>query len=172
LSARAAAQLELIGFADVAHYARGKTDWLVRGLPMEPRASIGERVRVLRFFINNLAPALRGTWIRVSRRAIVGASTNDDIAHLSPDDAVAPAPAGASKPRAVVLDKRGVLLGAIQSPAPAARAFDAMNPAPQTIRPDMTPELATALMGSDPYLLVTTAHGKFLGRHSRPRGGA
>ncbi len=169
MSARAAAQLELIGFADVSRYTAGKTDWLVRGLPAEPQPSIGERARVLRFFINNLVPGIRSTWIRVSGRATVGASTRDDIAHLAADDGVPPAPAGPSAPRAVVLDNHGVLLGTIEKPDAAPRALDAMNPAPQTIRPDMTPQLAAALMGSDPYLLVTTETGNFVGRYSRPR---
>ncbi len=124
---------------------------------------------MLRFFINNLVPGIRSTWIRVSGRATVGESTRDDIGHLVADDSVPPASAGASAPRAVVLDNRGVLLGAIEKPDSAPRALDAMNPAPQTIRPDMTPELAAVLMDSDPYLLVTTEIGKYVGRYSRPR---
>jgi len=40
-----------------------------------------------------------------------------------------------------------------------------MNPGPQTIRPDMTPRLAAKLMASNPYLLVTTAMGNYLGRY-------
>ena len=40
-----------------------------------------------------------------------------------------------------------------------------MNPNPQTIRPDMTPRLATKLLKSNPYLMVTTAKGKYLGRY-------
>ena len=40
-----------------------------------------------------------------------------------------------------------------------------MNPAPQTIRPDMTPRLAAQLLMSNPYLMVTTAMGKYLGRY-------
>ena len=40
-----------------------------------------------------------------------------------------------------------------------------MNPNPQTIRPDMTPRLATKLLKKNPYLIVTTEHGKYLGRY-------
>jgi len=40
-----------------------------------------------------------------------------------------------------------------------------MNPNPQTIRPDMTRRLATKLLRSNPYLIVTTGKGKYLGRY-------
>ena len=65
----------------------------------------------------------------------------------------------------VVLDRNGILLGTIEQSDPAPRALDAMNPTPQTIRPDMTPRLARKLLSSNPYLMVTTAKGKYLGRY-------
>jgi hypothetical protein len=64
-----------------------------------------------------------------------------------------------------VLDPDGVLLGAIEQSDSAPRALDAMDPNPQTIRPEMPPRLAKKLLKSNPYLMVTTAKGKYLGRY-------
>jgi hypothetical protein len=44
-----------------------------------------------------------------------------------------------------------------------------MNPNPQTIRPDMTLRLATKLLKSNPYLIVTTEMGKYLARYNSVR---
>ena len=147
------------------HYFRGKADWIVRGLPTEPAPPLSERLGALRYFVNNLAPGIRGAWIRYSNRTTVRRSMRDDLAHLSPDEAVAPAPADAPTPRAVVLNPAGVLLGAIDKSDSAPHARDIMNSAPQTIRPDMTPRLAAKLLESNRYLIVTTEHGKYLGRY-------
>jgi CBS domain protein len=89
----------------------------------------------------------------------------DDLARLTLDDAVLAAPAASPMPRAVVLNPAGVLLGAIDKSDSAPRVRDIMNTAPQTIRPDMTPRLAAKLLESNRYLLVTTEHGKYLGRY-------
>jgi len=89
----------------------------------------------------------------------------DDLLGLGPEDSVPPASADSPTPRAVVLTPEGVLLGAIEQSESAPRALAAMNPAAQTIRPDMTPRLAAKLMASNPYLIVTTAMGKYLGRY-------
>ena len=64
-----------------------------------------------------------------------------------------------------MLNSDGVLLGTIERSDPAPRALDAMNPNPQTIRPDMTLRLAANLLTSNPYLMVTTERGKYLGRY-------
>ena len=165
MSARAAAQLELLGFSDVRHYFRGKVDWMERSLPMDPPAPLRERIRALRYFINNLAPGVREFWIRWTDRVRVAEFMHDDLARLGPDDPVAPAPSDSATPRAVVLNSDGVLLGTIEQPEASPRALDAMNPNPQTIRPDMTPRLAAHLLKSNPYLIVTTAKGKYLGRY-------
>jgi hypothetical protein len=149
------------------HYFRGKADWIVRGLSTEPAPSLSERMRAIPYFINNLAPEFRSAWIRRSNRTIVRQTMRDDLAHLHPDDALAPT--DSPIPRAVVLNADGVLLGAIDKPDSAPRARDLMNSAPQTIRPDMTPRLAAKLLESNPYLLVTTEHGKYLGRFLPPR---
>jgi hypothetical protein len=170
LSARAAAQLELIGFTDVLHYFRGKADWLVRGFDIEPAPALSERLRALPYFINNYAPGLRASWIRYSGRVCVGDFMRDDLQRIEPADALPAATPDSPSPRAVVLDSQGVLLGSVETRDSAPRALAAMNPAPQTIRPDMTLRLAAELMAAHPYLIVTTAVGRYLGRFIRPRG--
>jgi rhodanese-related sulfurtransferase len=169
LSARAAAQLEMLGFTEVRHYFRGKADWIVRGLPTDPPAPLSERIRAHPYFVNNLAPGLRSFWIRFSDRVRVGEFTGDDLLRLGPEDSVPPASPDSPTPRAVVLTADGVLLGAIEQSESAPRALAAMNPEAQTIRPDMTPRLAAKLMASNPYLIVTTAIGKYLGRYLASR---
>jgi hypothetical protein len=156
--------------SQVFHYLRGKADWMVRGAPMEPRADLSERGAALPFFLINLVPVAREAWIAITRREAVWNSMRDDLPRLAPSEP-APEPSGGGVvPRAVVLDANGILLGAIESGAPGALALDAMNPAPQTIRPDMTPRLASVLLRARPYLLVTTAAGKYLGRYVAPTG--
>jgi hypothetical protein len=155
----------LIGFTEVRHYFRGKADWMVRGLPMDPPTPLSERLRALRYFVNNLAPGLRSFWIHYSDRVRVAEFMSEDLVRLGPDDSVAAAATHHSTPRAVVLNSDGVLLGTIEQAAAAPRALDAMNSNPQTIRPDMTPRLATRLLRSNPYLIVTTEKGKYLGRY-------
>ena len=147
------------------HYFRGKVDWIVRGLPTEPVPPLSERARAVRYFINNLAPGIRAAWIRYSNRAAVRDSTRDDLARIGLDDPVPAAAANSPTPRAVVLNHAGVLLGTIEKSDSAPHAREAMNSAPQTIRPDMTPRLAAKLLESNRYLIVTTDHGKYLGRY-------
>jgi hypothetical protein len=89
----------------------------------------------------------------------------DDLAQMNPDDAFPAKPPGPRAPRAVVLNADRVLLGAIDKSDSAPRALDIMNSTPQTIRPDMTPQLAAKLLESNPYLIVTTEHGRYLGRY-------
>lgn len=143
---------------------------MVRGLPTEPAPPLSERMRALRYFVNNLVPSIRSAWIRASNRTTVREAMRDDIARLRPDDALPAASAGSPTPRAVVLNPDGVLLSAIDKPDAAPHARDFMNPAPQTIRPDMTPRLAAKLLESNPYLIVTTELGEYLGRYLPPRG--
>lgn len=161
-----------MGFSRVYHYMRGKADWMVRGAPMEPRVGFSDRAAALPFFINNLVPAAREGWIAISRRDAVWNSMRDDLPKLAPDAPAPQVPGAAGRaPLAVVLDRNGILLGAIESDSPGKSAFDAMNPSPQTIRPDMTPRLAAELLRARPYLLVTTAEGKYLGRYAPRSGG-
>src|SRR5271156_5871943 len=141
---------------------------MVRGLPMDPPAALSERMRTFRYFVNNLAPGIRSFWIHYTDRVSVSEFTRDDLARLGPEDRVAGAAPGSPMPRAVVLDSEGILLGAIEQSNSAPRALDAMNPNPQTIRPDMTPRLATKLLKANPSLMVTTGKGRYLARHVPP----
>jgi hypothetical protein len=173
MSGRAAAQLELLGFADVRHYLRGKADWMVRGLPCDPSAPLGERLYALPFFLNNLAPGVRNAWIRYSRRRSVGELARDDLAHIAPYDPVPAASSTGASVIAIVLNEQSVVLGAIEgnreSDTPLAEerpAIDCMNPAPQTIRPDMTLQLAASLLKKSAYLLITGNRGEYIGRYS------
>ena len=134
-------------------------------MPTDPPAPLSERMRALPYFINNLAPGLRTFWIHYSDRVRIDEFMRDDLVRLAPENSVPPASPDSPKPRAVVLDRNGVLLGTIERSDAASRALDAMNPNPQTIRPDMTPRLARKLLASNPYLMVTTAKGKYLGRY-------
>jgi hypothetical protein len=136
-----------------------------RGLPMDPPAPLSERIHALRYFINNLAPGVREFWIHYSDRVRVAEFMHDDLPRLGPDDPVPSASSDSPTPRAVVLNSDGVLLGTVEQPNASPRALDAVNPNPQTIRPDMTPRLATHLLKSNPYLIVTTAKGKYHGRY-------
>ena len=122
-------------------------------------------MRALPYFVNNLAPGMREFWIHYSDRVRIDEFMRDDLVRLRQDDVVPPASPDSPTPRAVMLDTEGILLGTIETPDAAPRALDAMNPNPQTIRPDMTPRLAARLLKSSPYLIVTTERGKYLGRY-------
>jgi hypothetical protein len=155
----------VLGFADVRHYFRGKADWIVRGLATDPSASLSERMRTFQYFVNNLAPGMRAFWIHYSGRVRIDKFMRDDLVRLRPEDVVPPASPDSATPRAVVLNSEGVLLGTIETSDAAPRALDAMNPNPQTIRPDMTPRLAAKLLKANRYLMVTTEKGNYLGRY-------
>jgi CBS domain len=155
----------------VYHYLRGKADWMVRGLPMEPAPPLRERMRALPYFINNFAPRIRAGWIIISRRETVSERMRRDVPAIAPADPVPEFKPRAGMPGAVVLDADGILLGAIEQAGEAARAVDAMNPEPQTIRPDMTPRLAIRLLRRHPYILITTTSGRYLGRYAPPAAG-
>jgi rhodanese-related sulfurtransferase len=172
LSSRAAAQLELLGFGNVYWYQRGKADWIVRGLPSEPHPPLAERLKAFPFFINNLAPGFRNTWIKISGRAVVGASISDAPRRLGYRDLLPESLPDGIRPAAVILNEQNVLIGAIDrnddgagaGSADGGRAVtDLMDPGPQTIRPDMTHELAADLLRHHPYILVTESSGRYLG---------
>src|ERR1700722_1865003 len=155
----------MIGCIAVRHYFRGKADWMVRGLPMDPPAPLSERIRAFGYFVNNLAPSLRSFWIHFSDRVRVDEFMRRAVCCRRAKDVVPPAASDSPTPRTVVLNADGVLIGAIEQFERAPRALEAMNPNPQTIRPDMTPRLAKKLLQSNPYLMVTSAKGKYLGRY-------
>jgi hypothetical protein len=149
------------------HYLRGKADWMTRGLPCEPVPPVVDRLHALPYFINNLFPGLRDQWISLSRRSTVAEQTKNDFAHLAPSN---PVPPGGERgqPFAVVLNPAGILLGVIEGNSHGARAIDAIDPSPQTIRPDMTHRLAADLLRRHRYLLVTNCYGKYIGRYHAP----
>ena len=122
-------------------------------------------MRAFPYFVNNLAPGMRAFWIHNSDRVRIDEFLLDDLVRLGHEDVVPLASPDSPTPRAVVLNSERVLLGTIETPDAASRALDAMNPNPQTIRPDMTPRLAAKLLKSNPYLMVTTEKGKYLGRY-------
>jgi hypothetical protein len=157
----------LLGFANVSRYTRGKADWIVRGMPTEPRAGLRDRIRALPFFLNNLFPAMRKCWIRISLRRIVAQSMADDVLRVAIDSAIPEFAQKKQEPLGVVLSREGVLLGALDGPGGTGSLIERMNPAPQTIRPDMTPALAAMLLRNKPYLLVTTEDGVYLGRYQQ-----
>ncbi len=133
----------------------------MRGLPTEPSAPIAERLRALPYFVHNLFPGIRRRWIELSRRSGVGNAMASDLPRLSPQDRVSTiALRRDAPPLAVVLNGTGILLGAIEGVNFDTAAAQVMNPAPPTIRPDMTHKLASHLLRHSPYLLITTAAGR------------
>ena len=149
------------------HYLRGKADWMVRGLPCDPTPSMRGKLRALPYFINNLVPSIRAAWIALSHRPTVGKAIRDDLSRLRAAEPVS-ASALRSDVVAVVLNAEGLLLGAIEKNGKLEGSIEAINSAPQTIRPDMTHRLAAELLERHRYLLVTTADGKYLGRYEPP----
>jgi hypothetical protein len=140
---------------------------MLRGLPCAPAPSMRDKLRALPYFINNLAPGIRAGWIAISRRQVVGKSAKDDLSRLRAAEATS-ASALRSDVVAVVLNSEGRLLGAIEKNGAGNGGVEAINPAPQTIRPDMTHRLAAKLLQDHRYILVTTSFGKYLGRYGPP----
>ena len=140
---------------------------MIRGMPCEPVPSARERLRATPYFINNLLPSIRASWIAISSRNTVSKSMKDDLSRLRAAEAVS-ASALRSDVVAVILNSEGQLLGAIEPNGKREGGAERVNPAPQTIRPDMTHRLAAHLLKSHRYLLVTTEFGKYLGRYEPP----
>jgi hypothetical protein len=149
------------------HYLRGKADWVLRGLPCDPAPAMLQKLRALPYFINNLAPGVRTSWIALSHRPTVLQCMRDDLPPLHPVDRIAHSEARTDVV-GVVLNSDGSLLGAIEPNAKSEHAIDGMNPAPQTIRPDMTHRLAAELLVEHRYILITTSLGKYIGRYEPP----
>ncbi len=138
----------------------------MRGLPSKPSAPLRERMRAAPYFVHNLVPAIRQGWITLTRREGVGNSMFSDLPRLRPDKLLPQSLHPCGPPFAAVLNSAGILLGAVEEKRPGACASEVMNPAPQTIRPDMTHRLASALLRHSPYLLVTDCEGRYLGRYA------
>lgn len=144
LSARAAWRLEGLGFYEVYRYAPGKADWLAAGLETEGAEKKKLRIRQM---IHRDVPTCgvreRLQDVKSRRRK------NDNVC--------------------VVVNENNIVLGIIQGPAwtanPEARVADVMEPAPQTLRPDLEPQEAQKILHryEAPTALVTTSDGELLG---------
>jgi rhodanese-related sulfurtransferase len=144
LSARAAGVLESIGFYEVYRYAPGKADWLAAGLATEGAEE--KKVR-LRHMIHKDVPTCR-----------LRERLQDVKSRRRPN-----------QDTCVVVNESNIVLGVIHKDAweadPDARIGDIMDPAPQTIRPDLEPKDAQKILRGyqAATVLVTTSDGELLG---------
>ena len=142
LSARAAARLESLGFADVYDYRASKVAWLAAGLPSEGAVPAASRAGAIARSVPTCGPG-----------AVIG-----DIEKLFDDGG----------PIAVV-DDDGIVLGLLRPETsglpPDTTAEAAMQPAPATVRPSITASELADSMAKDhrTHVLVTTPAGRLLG---------
>jgi rhodanese-related sulfurtransferase len=139
LSARGAAILEQLGFAEVYDYTGSKTEWLARGLPVE----------------GDLVPEARA-----------GARADPAVPTCAPEDSCRDVLA-AGHDLVVVVDADNVVLGTIRSEAAAVDlpAGAVMETGAPTVRPSIDRwELAESMdrEGQD-HVLVTTLDGRLAG---------
>jgi hypothetical protein len=133
-----------MGFYEVYRYALGKADWLAAGL--ETEGTEQKKLRI-RHMIHRDVPTCglreRLQDVRSRRRP------NQDLC--------------------VVVNESKIVLGVIQGQVwnanPEARVADVMEPAPQTIRPDLEPKDAQRILRGyeGPTALVTTSDGELIG---------
>ena|SRR5437868_6803274 len=140
MAPRAAARLELLGFADVSHYAGGKHDWMSAGLPTE-----GEKARLPR----------------------AGTVARSDVPTCMPGDLVGQVDRAAGV--AIVVDRDNVVVGMLRQEQldgdPGMRVEDVMLCGPSTFRPyvpigEMADYMTEHDLDSSP---VTTSDGKLVG---------
>src|SRR5215813_3385194 len=116
MSARAAARLETLGFAQVYRYSAGKTDWTAAGLPSEGDLASVPRV------------------VSAMRRDVPTCRVSETIG------AVRARIEEAGWDRCVIVDDKRVVLGLVSGDALRAAddtpSEDVMDPAPLTFRPD------------------------------------
>ena len=141
MSPRAACRLDALGFSDVYDYATGKVAWLAAGLPYE--GSVGPDQRI-------------------------ASIARDDVPACPLGTRLADAPAPRDDVPCIVLDADRCVAGVVPKGAfalgPDVLVDRAMTPAPKTVRPSMRiDELTRALGPRQPYALVTTPLGQFLG---------
>jgi CBS-domain-containing membrane protein len=145
MSPRAACRLELLGFTRVYDYVAGKADWLAHGLPTE------------------------GTQAQVPRAKDV---LRSDAVTARPEEPVGQVVARVARSPygfALVVANDGTLLGrlrkAVLDADPAARAVEAMEAGPSTVRADRPlAELAERLRSRGLRTAVVTApDGRLLG---------
>jgi CBS domain-containing protein len=145
MSPRAACRLETLGFEEVYDYVTGKADWLGRGLPSEREEEGPSRVA------------------QVVRQDVVTCGLDTTMGEIR--DAVAASPYGF----ALVVSRGDVLLGRLRRRAwegdPAAKAEQAMEPGPSTVRPATDAgELMQRLQALDlSSAIVTTPEGRLVG---------
>jgi rhodanese-related sulfurtransferase len=140
LSSRGAALLEQYGFREVYDYTASKVAWLAMNLPA--KGTLPARVRA-------------GAHTRLAATCGPDATT-DALPEPGPGNVV------------VVVDKDGIVLGAIRPEAAAARrrpVMDILQPAPPTVRPSIHVEELAKSMDNDgqDHVLVTTYEGTLLG---------
>jgi len=153
LACRASAQLELLAASKCpAHAFKGKGTGVGRGLPSEPAAvdseSGGARC-LLRYFIIILPGAAIGVESAHRPRTSEKAKARDDTARLAPVTACDSPPRRVARfrERWCSSTRESCSCDSINRRRCAAR--DAMNPAPQTILPDMPLALATTLLKAE-----------------------
>ena len=144
LSARAAWILESIGFYEVYRYAAGKADWLAAG--HETEGAEEKKLRV-RHMIHKNIPTCR-----------LRERLQDVKSRRRPN-----------QDNCVVVNESNIVLGVIQGQGweanPDAWIADIMEPAPQTIRPDLEPKDAQKILRGyeAAMVLVTTSDGELIG---------
>ena len=140
MAPRAAARLELLGFADVSHYAAGKLDWMAAGLPTEGESA---------------------------GRPRAGAVARGDVPVYGPGARVGDVKTGFGV--AIVVDSEQVVVGMLRdkelSGDPDTSVEDAMLCAPSTFRPyvpieEMAEYMTKHDLESSP---ITTSDGKLVG---------
>lgn len=144
LSARGAARLIALGFADVYDYAASKTAWLGAGLPSEGDTNTGDRAGWLARPVPTCGP---------------GVTIGEVATALTAPDTVLVA----------VVDTADVVLGALHPQAaslpPDTSVLAAADPGPASVRPSIRRhELAGSMdEGGQHHVLVTTSAGRLIG---------
>jgi rhodanese-related sulfurtransferase len=151
LSARAAWQLESMGFHEVYRYTPGKADWRAAGYPTE--GTHPAKKNLLKLSVTNVPVCgLRDRLRQVKNRYI---PDQDDVC--------------------VVINDRNVVLGLVYGEAwnadPLALIADVMDTSPQTFRPDQSPAEVLKEMRKHGFstALLTTSDGELLGLLTRNR---
>jgi rhodanese-related sulfurtransferase len=143
LSARASARLERLGFEGVHDLIGGRAAWTALGLPTEGTSGDHHRIAAYAAEVPTIA---------------IDATLADVVAL---DRQRFPVP---------VIDRHGVLLGAVEPSAAAKPATtpveDVMVPAPRTIRPEVRLDDAREQLRRDrlDHVFVTAVNGVLIGR--------
>lgn len=145
MAPRAAARLELLGFANVHEYKAGKLDWMAAGLPVEGENSKHPRAG------------------DVARKDVPTCSVDERLGD------VADRASAAAWDAAVAVGKDRTVLGLLRAAELAKdadlRVEEAMRPGPSTFRPYVTiKEMADYMVEHDlASSPVTTSYGVLIG---------